>query len=371
MSTPGLDVVLPRICIHTAWPPRPSAVLGACFAVVIAPVADARHRVVRPTGTIRRAGFARGVVGLVGLVAAGSPTPFGTVRMLGALSAKRTVVSFGSLVRATPVDRWQIPAGFAGLRGARPPARLGRRIDGWTGLGRRPTTGSAGGRLAEVGFGLGRAYVARSGRSRDRCLRCLPRPARRIVCGRASSGCRRRATRAVDGMLAAPAPRSGHDGVDHRRLGRDALARRPRLAHLGHGLRGRSTVGDNPLVPADHADHQHDRRRDEHQRKALDQRIAAIDEDVLEAADLAGVKQEVGAGNRKEEDQRWLDGRGEDTGLTDCQNGQETASDVTHREDGTEFLVAGARVECEANGGRRRGQQDGSPPGDSWHARQR
>ncbi|MDT5113311.1 MAG: hypothetical protein QOE20_5201, partial [Mycobacterium sp.] len=48
-------------------------------------------------------------------------------------------MSFGSLVRATAVDRGQIPARLAGLRGTGPPAGLDRRIDGWPGLCCRPS----------------------------------------------------------------------------------------------------------------------------------------------------------------------------------------------------------------------------------------
>ena len=51
--------------------------------------------------------------------------------------------------------------------------------------------------------------------------------------------------------------------------------------------------GRRAEVPAGHPDQQHHHRGEEHQREALDQRVAAVDQDVLDAGDLGAVEQEV------------------------------------------------------------------------------
>lgn len=69
----------------------------------------------------------------------------------------------------------------------------------------------------------------------------------------------------------------------------------------GLALRGSA---QHPEVPADHSDQQHGRRREQHQRESLDQGIAAVDDDGLEAREPAATQQPVRTGHAHEQDQR-------------------------------------------------------------------
>ena len=145
----------------------------------------------------------------------------------------------------------------------------------------------------------------------------------------------------------------------------------PPVGGFGLDVLGCRSLCRQGEVPADHADHQHRRGREEHQREALDQRIAAVDQNVLDAGDRAAVEDEVRGRDDDEEDQRRLDHGGEDARLPNREHGQQAARDVADREDDGEFLVARARVVGEADGRGRRGQHDGPPPGDTGDSRQR
>ena len=61
-----------------------------------------------------------------------------------------------------------------------------------------------------------------------------------------------------------------------------AAAEQPR--RVGGGF---PATGPRPEIPPRHPDQQHPRRGEEHQRETLDQRIAAVDQDVFDAGDLA------------------------------------------------------------------------------------
>lgn len=156
--------------------------------------------------------------------------------------------------------------------------------------------------------------------------------------------------------LGAPAAWRGDDlvvlitglaGEQRRELGR---RRRERRRHRG-GDRGfrclgvlaggwRSATVRHPDVPAAQADEQHDRRCEEHQGEALDQRIAAIDRQVLDPGELTAGEQEVGAGNADEQEQRRLDDRREHRLLPDREHCGEAAEDIARGEHRAEFSAA-------------------------------
>ena len=114
-----------------------------------------------------------------------------------------------------------------------------------------------------------------------------------------------------------------------------------------------ATSGSMPIISTP-------RRGEQHQRETFDQRIATVDQQVFEAGELGAVKQPVRAGHRAEQDQRWLDDRGEDTGLANRQHRSHATRHIQRGEDGRQ-LLAGSGVEGEARSGPGNGDQPRRP----------
>ncbi|CAG7173506.1 hypothetical protein PICSAR249_02360 [Mycobacterium avium subsp. paratuberculosis] len=119
-----------------------------------------------------------------------------------------------------------------------------------------------------------------------------------------------------------------------------------------------------PEIPADQADRQHGAGGTQHQREPLDQRIAAVDQQVFEPAHLGVVEQPVGPGHRAEQDQRRLDDRGEDAVLAHRQHRRHATGYIEAREDVGQLLVTS--VDSIADGGRGDGDKHGRVPGEAW-----
>jgi hypothetical protein len=83
------------------------------------------------------------------------------------------------------------------------------------------------------------------------------------------------------------------------------------------------------------------------------------------------VEDEVGEGDGDEQDERGLDHRREDTGLTNRNDRGNATEYVARREDPAEGILAAPSVEGDADGGHGGCQYRGRPPGDSGDARQR
>ena len=288
--------------------------------------------------------------------------PVQTLRTVAAVAISvpvRTVplATLGALLRG---------AAFAGRRSARVSAR--RRTGATTRfVGRRRFAGagtaSAGtidgpDSLDDLGVrwtrmpGPGRTVCALGGTRAARCRvgslsRCFRRPSR--------SPLRRMAT------LRVPVGRIGVGSATQecRQLRRDPTARGGRGLGGGCFLRGRVTE-----VPACAADQQHCRRGEEHQREAFDQRIAAVDQDVLHALDLRAVHHVVRAGNHDEQDQRRLDDRGEHPGSSHREHCGQAAEDEERGEEPAQLLPAGVEGESDQRCDDR--DEDGTPPGNSW-----
>ena len=170
----------------------------------------------------------------------------------------------------------------------------------------------------------------------------MPGPARRRpgwwAAAPGRSGC---GGRPVDGVLARPSDRLGVAQPRHRRpragsSNAASLAPSPATrpaptavpASFGVALPARSAAPKyQRAIPISSTTTD----VDEHQQEALDQRVAAVDQDVLDAGDLGAVEQEVAVGHRDEQDQRRLHDRGEDAGLADREHRGHTADDVAAR----------------------------------------
>ncbi len=96
-------------------------------------------------------------------------------------------------------------------------------------------------------------------------------------------------------------------------------------------------------------------------------RIAAVDQQVLDAVHRAAVEQEVRARHAHEQEQRRLDDSGEDTGLPDHQHGGDAPDGVGASKDGVELLAAGTGVEGEADRGEGDRDQHRSPRRNTRH----
>ncbi len=208
----------------------------------------------------------------------------------------------------------------------------------------------------------------RACRDRDGVARLAGRPVRVVWprlawrrLGRSMVCLRRGARGGVGGVLVGGLPRQ-----QRRHLRRQAGACR-----LLCRRRRRGTSRRHAVIPARHPDQQHGRRREEHQREPLDERIAEVDQRVLDTGDLAAVEQEVRGRHGDEQDQRRLDDRGEDAGLPHREHREDASDRIRRRENHAQLFVAGAGVVGKADGGRRDRDQHRTPPRntrDDWGA---
>ncbi len=138
-------------------------------------------------------------------------------------------------------------------------------------------------------------------------------------------------------------------------------SRPPSLAAPSASVASARSRVEPAQVPPDQTEHQHARRGEQHQRETLDQRVARVDQQVFDAGEFGAMEQEVGAGHRAEQDQRWLDDRGENSGLANRQHRGHTTRHIQRGEDGGQ-LLAGAGVESEADSDSGHGDHHCGPP---------
>ncbi len=135
--------------------------------------------------------------------------------------------------------------------------------------------------------------------------------------------------------------------------------------------RGRAVVGGFggrrlrlAEIPPQQADEQHGARGAQHQRETLDQRIAAVDQEVLQVADFASMEHPVGARHRAEKNQRGLNDRGEHAVLPHGQHRGHAAGYIEAGEDVGQILLTG--VDRIPDGRRGHGDDQGRPPRHAW-----
>ena len=244
--------------------------------------------------------------------------------------------------------------------------------------GRPRRSGSRGNLLRRGGSGASNSRVGRRRRARSRAGSTPsssggrwwppPRPRRRRTLTGSSCLGRGGSRGTLDGVGSAR-PRPGRlvDGlvgglaVEHRRQPGDQSEPSALAGSVG-GIGGfrRSRV-EPAQVPPDQAEHQDARRGEQHQRETLDQRVATVDHQVFDTGEFGAVEQEVGAGHRTEQDQRWLDDRGENSGLANGQQRGHATRHIQAGEDGGQ-LLAGAGVESEADSDPGHGDHHCGPP---------
>ena len=248
-----------------------------------------------------------------------------------------------------------------------------RRGSPIAGLLRRPGPASrqvalAGGRLTTGPLRGGSSMSSSGGRAcRDRvgagrCAERSERARRSVVAGRSMPCLRLGRPAAVSGSPRRPnRPRRttrpsppGHRSAAVPRLRSHRPGRRR--------ARGVRTLLPHRVVPARHADQQHGGRGEQHERESLDQRVAAVDQGVLEAGELRAVEQGSRRPDGDEQEQGWLDDRGEDPGVPYRQHGHHASRTYSTAKTPPSSLTAAARVEREANRGEGHRNQDRGPP---------
>jgi len=173
--------------------------------------------------------------------------------------------------------------------------------------------------------------------------------------------------RALGSGCGGPAATSWAVRCRHRRRhGRSDLAVDP-----GTGIVFCSAPRDGTDVPPGPADQNDGGRGEEHQRESLDQWIAAVDDQILDALDLTACEDEVGRGDREEQDERRLNDRGEHAGLPHCENGGDAPSDIAEGKGRSQRLPTRSSVEGKPDRGSRHRQHYSAPPGNSGHIGQR
>lgn len=333
--------------------------------------------VCRAAGTVRwLLGLLEGILERLVVVepAARSLRPLaGGVERAGVTALRRRLLAWFARLGPHP------PAGLAAsrlgrARGPGPPRPLGHRAVEFAAEIAGGGTAGAGPR----GCGpLGRPALA-AGASGGRCgCRCCPRVglcARRTPAWRAlGRAAPRRGVRCripVDGPIPASRRRGGFAENQPGKFRCD----RCHNSRGGRGLAllGRSGVGGFVCVssalrcqtdiPPAQPDQQDRRREEQHQREAFDERISAVDRQVLHAAELASVEQEIRPGHGDEKDERGLDHGGEQPCLLNRQNSQKATEGIADGEHRAELAIARTCIESKADRGCGDRQQHSSPP---------
>ena len=310
-----------------------------------------------------------GTVGAPG----GLPVPGGPVARGGTPTAPVRFVTFVALTGRVSVGRRGISVESTGARslvgvdaGSRVPAGLAP-----VGFALRPGTIRPPRRIGRVDIaGPGGATPARApripGPGIPRILRWRPAAPRGAPAGVGTCA------PGVRWLPGGAGPPRAASFVGCRRVGVVAPAPHGRLKFRddatdeGQHARGFLGAVGGPMeraeVHPDQPDEQNPARGAQHQREALDQRIATVDQKVFEAAHLAPVEQPVGTGHGAEQDQRRLNQGREHRLLPHGQRRGHAAEHIESRKDGRQLAVSEPGVDGEPDGCGPDRDENGRPP---------
>ena len=119
----------------------------------------------------------------------------------------------------------------------------------------------------------------------------------------------------------------------------------------------------------DEPDHQNHGRGEHHQWEAFDQRVATADQPVFQSVESRAVEQVIRQRDGDEQQQWRLDHRGEDPGPANRQNRGDAARGETDGEHRTQFVMAGAGFDGQADECPDDGNHHRTPTGHSGHGR--
>lgn len=106
----------------------------------------------------------------------------------------------------------------------------------------------------------------------------------------------------------------------------------------------------------------------EHHRKSVDQRIRDVDRQVFQCGAVLLRDQALSERHRDEQDQRWLDDRGEQRPIAGSGHCEDTAEEIERGERSREF-GATSRIDSESDKGDSDGQENDTPPGETGDRR--